>query len=90
MRAEQQQLVDDDLLIRPSEGEQYDKYAKHRGIDDSDRCHQNGCDPEAGITDGDTGRGIEAEQLNPVREDQQMEIETQTTPAEEEQRLIKK
>ena len=59
-------------------------------IEDSYRCHQSDCDPKAGITDGDTGRGTGVEQLNPVREDQQMEIETQTTPAEEEQRLIKK
>ena len=54
------------------------------GIDDSYRCHQSDCDPKAGITDGDTGRGTEVERLNPVREDQQMGIETQTTPAEEE------
>ena len=90
MRAEQQQIVDGDVLIRPSEGEQYDKYVKDRERDNVDRCHQHDCDPDAGITYGDTGRGIETEQLNPVREDQQMEIETQSTPAEEEKRWIKK
>ena len=76
--------MDDDLLIRPSEGKQYNKYWKENEKDSVNRCHQNDCDPDAGVTDGDTGKGTEIEQLNPVREDQQMEIETQRTPAEEE------